>query len=208
MIYNKANLQIARLASKKDNQYGHNVGKVVHLQKDRSTFTDGYLLIQVETPPQISVDDIPRKNGLQPAEDFSEANLPAEKAIEVAKFLGKLKSNLPILHCAWIGSETKGKAVQIIATDLETWMAPTVTPETQTYPDTKKLAPKTPPLASVNLNVKLLKDLVATLDTIGVQHVQINVREELEPVELLGTIYGEHHKQKTWSLIMPCNVRK
>ena len=114
MIYNKKNFSIANFCGK--NQARPELAGIF-VEADKTTSTDGFILIQVSTPKGDIADFPTLPSGQKPKSNFQPFILPAGKAKEIESNI-PAKMSLPILNHAVIISQKAG-IVEIATTDLE-----------------------------------------------------------------------------------------
>ena len=130
MLLNKHNLNIAKLALKKNSQFTLNE---IQVTPDETVVTDGHLLMSVSTLPTPAA-EFPHTDAVDKWKPF---NLASDKALKAASELPN-KPAVPVLACASVIPIADKFAV--VTTDLEvtrTWPAQ----ENSNFPDYKRVIP-------------------------------------------------------------------
>lgn len=203
MLYNKNNLVISALTSKDDTRP---VLTGVLFQSEATIATDGYKMIMVETPKDDSVSDFNASDMPVPIDSSKSTNIPKDTVDSIARSLPR-KPILPWLSNAYF-TEKSDDICQIVTTDGVNHQKHTVKPIEGQYPDVMKVFPDGPAVATVNLNIKHLKEVIDCLSKMDLQDsktVKIRVYADLKPVSFeLKTKQG----QRVQALLMPCKINE
>ena len=115
MLYNKLNLKIAEFAETDSARPALNG---VLLENNKTTATNGHILIQVENP-KFDLTDYPKVGAYQRKIKLNHNRLmPTDLAKDLAK--GIKKSSLSILENVAIGNKSTEEETEIIYTDMGT----------------------------------------------------------------------------------------
>lgn len=201
MFYNKNNFLVNKIASKDQSRP---VLCATKFESEATVATDGYKLMICETPKDISSEDM----GDLPSVKDSNYNvvIPSEMVENVARALPK-KPILPWLSNAYFTDTSDNSTVEMITTDGINTQKHTSKAIEDEYPKYNAIVPKGSSVASVNVNVKLLKqvvDVLCKMDLDSSNTVKVNLYADLLPVSITTkTVQG----QNVQALIMPIKVK-
>lgn len=112
-MLNKANLEIAKLASK-EKYYQDRPMAGLYVSPSETCATDGKALVIVGTP-DMPEDQFPETEGITPVHDFKPFIISSESALEVGKAIPK--TNIPIINFAVVSAATDINGSAVLATN-------------------------------------------------------------------------------------------
>lgn len=209
MFINKHNLKVADFASK---DTVRPVLNAVKFEPGRTIATDGVKLCIVETPKieekdfdELTGKDVDYLLKLPKRTKSWEGIVPVEMVKEVSRSLPK-NSSLPILDNAYISENSDSQTVEIVTTDLSISRKPQAMTVQGNFPDVDKMleekVKKVAPQARVTIDIKLLKEIAASLETMTDKnnYVELELRGQNDPVVLRTTT---PENQEVTAVVMP-----
>ena len=175
----------------------------IKVTKDKTTGTDGNILIEIAT--QDSQDDeFPLTGNLTPLVlgDNDSLLISSKDAAKISKTIPK-RSPLPILENAQV-CQGNG-SLPVITTDLESPTVHQIKPGEGTFPNTDLVWPKGTPKVEIGIDLKLLSKLVHCLQSAGVEIAKLSIYDALTPIKVDSVRPGD---RKVSGLIMPCRLPK
>ena len=205
MLYNKNNLLVSNIASKDETRP---VLTGVRFEEKATIATDGYKLMIVSTPPDDSIDDVSEIDGaITPVTTSTPVNIPSENVKQLSKSLPK-KPILPWFSNTFFTSKDD-EMVEMVTTDGINHQKHTTKAIVGDYPQYNAILPKDKPQAVVSLNVKILKQVIDTINQMDISDnantIKISLQGELQPVSITTTT---DQKQQVQAVIMPVRTKK
>jgi hypothetical protein len=203
MIYNKNNLLVAGACGNE----GRNELSGVEFKKDKTTATDGYILLQVKNSPEMmslakELPELPDKT--KPLVNFANAGYLIPKK-SVIKAMSNLKENneLPILSHCWFLQPKNLETSTIATTDLEKTDLVITKNISGHFPDISKIINQTGNIKSITIDVKKLKqvlDIIAKMSLADSGNIKISIAENNQPVKITAKTGSD---QEITALVMP-----
>jgi DNA polymerase III sliding clamp (beta) subunit (PCNA family) len=171
MLYNKNNLAVVKIASKKSY---NSVLTGVLFAKDKTVATDSFMLCEVTVPKDQKIEEFPAGETaiLQDTEPFI-VNGDGIRAIKLPS--GKASKNLPVLENLAI-REVADNTVQFFTTDLVSSNSPRINRIIGDFPDYEPLWPTGEIKAEIRLDANKLRSLLevlAGLDKFGYVDIKL-----------------------------------
>jgi len=205
MFYNKNNLLVHKIASRDNTRP---VLSAVKFEPNQTVATDGYKLMMVQTPPDNPTGDVGDEIGLPAI--YNENYSPILDRVDVERAIKAMPK--PIKHLEWLNGvflteNTKEQRAELSTHEGSGLSKQTAKPIEGEYPDFMSILPKGEPKARVAVNVKILKQIVDTINMMDVPAniIHIEVREPLEPVSISCKT---EQKQQVQAVIMPVRVKE
>ena len=198
MLYNKNNLNVSKIVSKNDIKP---VLATVAFFKDKTVATDSYRLIEISTPRGQDIEEYPNtdKNIIREIQD--KPILIAAK--EVAKIKIKKHKELPVLENAVLTENERTNG--LLTTDLNTVQNVASLKNTDDFPDYEQIFPKEEPIISVNVNPKMLAEVLQVLS--GINTGLRGLRLEIHGNDNKIVIKAEGKEQTGRGIVMPINLK-
>ncbi len=190
MIYNKHNLDIAKIAHKDRDPISG-----VMFSPDKTVATDGFRLIEVSTP-NIDPSDFPVIDGAVAVKECDSfiVNAKTLKEIKITKV-----KNVGIVNNVAI-KEIADDRVDFMTTDLETNKVTTARKIKGDFPDYEQIVPKEDPIAEITLNGEYLAEMLSIMAKLGGNENAVKIKFYGEGRPLL---LESGDLQKARGLIMP-----
>ena len=170
----------------------------IKVTKDKTTGTDGHILIEIAN--QSSQDDeFPLTGNLTPLVlgDNDSLLISSKDAAKISKTIPK-RSPLPILENAQV-CQGNG-SLPVITTDLDSPTVHQIKPGEGTFPNTDIVWPKGTPMIEIGVNLKLLSKLVHCLQSAGVEIARLSIYDALTAIKVDNVRPTD---RKVSGLIMP-----
>ena len=195
MLYNKNNLNVAKIAAK--DGYKDEL-KAVMFTRKKTVATDGFRLLEVSVDTGANAAEFPKVDGKAAMLGFS-TFLASAKDTQRVK-IPKNKTGLPILDYAAI-KHVDDTHVEFLTTDVQTVSVMSAARMSGTFPEYEKIFPQGEPVAEVIINAELLAELLEVMGQLK-QTVKIKFYGKEKPLMLeCGTA-----SQRARGLIMPVKV--
>jgi len=197
MIYNKNNLNVAKIVSK--NKMRIEISGVL-FTKDKTVATDSFRLIEISTPKGLNYNDFPFSKGEGIVSKGFEPFIA--DASDLKKIVIPKKGSLPILHTTVIGS-VRSEAVNFTTSDIESTDNVIVRKIKGEYPKYEEIIPTGKPLVTFTVNAEYLIGVLEVLGKLERGHkVEMKFYGETKPMVLEA---GNEEIQKGRAVIMGIN---
>ncbi len=190
MIYNKHNIDIAKIAHKDREPISG-----VMFSPDKTVATDGFRLLEVSCP-NIDPSDFPVIDGAVAIKEFEPLIVNAKTLREIK--IPKVK-DIGIVSSVAIKEITDDR-VDFMTTDLETNKITTAKRVKSDFPDYEQIFPKEEPIAEINLNGKYLAEMLSIMAKLGGNENKVKIKFYGEGKPLL---LESGELQKARGLMMP-----
>jgi len=190
--------KISLAASEASENNGRPVLGCIKVTKDKTTGTDGHILIEIANQT-MQDDEFPLTSNCTPLvlRDNESILINAKDAVKIAKTIPK-RSPLPILENAQL-CQGNG-SLPVITTDLDSPTVHQIKPGEGTFPNTDIVWPKGTPMIEIGVNLKLLSKLVHCLQSAGVEIARLSIYDALTAIKVDNVRPTD---RKVSGLIMP-----
>src|SRR3990172_42451 len=190
--------KISLAASEASENNGRPVLGCIKVTKDKTTGTDGHILIEIANQT-MQDDEFPLTSNCTPLvlRDNESILINAKDAVKIAKTIPK-RSPLPILENAQL-CQGNG-SLPVITTDLDSPTVHQIKPGEGTFPNTDIVWPKGTPMIEIGVNLKLLSKLVHCLQSAGGEIARLSIYDALTAIKVDNVRPTD---RKVSGLIMP-----
>ncbi len=195
-MFNKHNLNIANFCAKNTTR-PEITG--IFIEPNRTTATDSFCLISVETP-KLNSTDYPIIPNKKVKDNFKPFILPADKSKEVLRIIPKNNKSLPILEHAILTQQTE-TMVELTTTDLNATQSVMSQVIDGKYPEFQPLLTEKGKFIKIQLNAELLLK-IAQFFVQFQSNEGITMKIPYNQNEAVRFI-GINNTQKAYGLIMP-----
>jgi DNA polymerase III sliding clamp (beta) subunit (PCNA family) len=174
MLYNKINLSVAKIASKKATK-PEITG--VYFTKDKTVATDSFVLCEVSTPTGLAIEEFPTLLGAEvmAPDKFKPFIAAAFRVAGIKIPAGKQVKTLPILANAAIKAINEN-TVEFITTDMDNTDVKGVQKIDGEFPEYEPLWPAGEPIAEININAELLTSLLNVLGQLDDKNHAVSIK--------------------------------
>jgi DNA polymerase III sliding clamp (beta) subunit (PCNA family) len=178
MLLNNLNLEVAKFASKAETK-PEIAG--VFITSKHTTATDGFRLVEMSVRSDVKPEDYPKVQGKSAMRGMKPVIVPAK---ELSKVKIPKNKDLPILENVAV-SHVDGQRVDLMTTNLETADVKSFKRIEGKYPDYDQIFPKGEAKAEIEVNGKLLAEMLDTLSKLNnLNSVRIKFYKDNDPLVL------------------------
>lgn len=187
MIFNKINLEVAKLTSKTK---GREIAGVL-FTKDKTVATNSIALIEISTPKNLKIEDYPKGMYGEPVKEFEP--FIADKSVMRKVVVPNIEEPLlPVLNSTVIKAIGDTK-VEFMTSDLETTDILSVKKLPGDYPKYEEVFPKSQPV-KIKVNAEQLVSLLEILGKLGGRNSEVTLNVHTKE-DMLSLSAGENSNQ-------------